>query len=67
MKTALNYMVCSTALFVAIMLIASGSLLWTMTGFMWCGGLYVSGLAFPRYWRRFWITNLRILSLMGCL
>lgn len=67
MKTVINYVVCSIALFIGIILIVSGSLLWTIIGFMWCGMLYVSGVAFPNYWKKFWITNIRILSLMGCL
>ena len=67
MKTRVfNYVVCAVALFVAIALILGGGL-WSLVGFAWCGLLYVSGVVWPRVWRSFWVSNMRILSLFGCL
>lgn len=67
MRTILNYTVCSFALFVAMVMMISGSLVWTALGLAWCGMLYATGVAFPNYWKRFWVTNIRILAHMGLL
>ena len=66
MKHVLNYLVCSTALFVAVALVLGGGLL-SLCGFVLCGVLYVSGEMWPRFWRDFWVSNMRILSYFGCL
>lgn len=66
MKRVLNYFVCSTALFVAVALVLDGGL-WSLCGLVWCGVLYVSGEIWPRFWREFWVSNMRILSYFGCL
>ena len=66
MKRVLNYLVCSAALFVAVALVLGGGL-WSLCGFVLCGVLYVSGEMWPRFWREFWVSNMRILSYFGCL
>lgn len=66
MKRVLNYFVCSTALSVAVALVLVGGL-WSLCGLVWCGVLYVSGEIWPRFWRAFWVYNMRILSYFGCL
>lgn len=66
MKRVLNYFVCSAALFVAVALVLCGGLL-SLCGFVLCGVLYVSGEMWPRFWRAFWVSNIRILSYFGCL
>lgn len=67
MKRTFNYLVCSLALFVAIVFVLSGSLLWTLCGLAWCLMLYISGVAWPKWWKMFWVSNLRILSHFNCL
>lgn len=62
----INYIVCSTAIMVAVVLLCSGNL-WSLVGMLWTGMLYVSGEAFPRFWKTYWITNIRILSYFNCL
>lgn len=66
MKRVLNYLVCSTALFVDVALVFGGGLC-SLCGFVLCGVLYVSGEMWPRFWREFWVSNMRILSYFGCL
>ena len=66
MKRVLNYLVCSAALFVAVALVFGGGL-WSLCGFVLCGVLYVSGEMWPRFWREFWVSNMRILSYLGLL
>ena len=66
MKRVLNYLVCSAALFVAVALVLGGGL-WSLCGFVLCGVLYVSGEMCPRFWREFWVSNMRILSYLGFL
>lgn len=66
MKRILNYLVCTIALFVAMVLVLSGDM-WSLVGLAWCFMLYVSGVAFPSWWKLFWVTNIRILSYFGCL
>ena len=66
MKRVLNYLVCSTALFVAVALVLGGGLC-SLCGLVWCGVLYVSGEIWPRFWREFWVSNMRILSYFGFL
>ena len=65
-RDLLNYFVCSVALFFAIVLTCSGGLA-TLFGVAAFGALYATGKAFPTVWKRFWITNLRILNYFGCL
>lgn len=59
-------MICTVALFVAMVLVLSGNM-WTVVGIAWCAMLYVSGVAFPKFWKKFWVTNMRILAHFGCL
>ena len=66
MKRVLNYLVCSAALFVAVALVLVGGLC-SLCGFVLCGVLYVSGEMWPRFWREFWVSNMRILSYLGFL
>lgn len=67
MKAILNYIVCTLALFVAIVFVLSGSLVWTLCGLAWCLMLYLWGVAWPKFWRTFWVSNLRILARFNCL
>lgn len=41
MKRTFNYLVCSLALFVAIVFVISGSIPWTLCGFAWYVMLYM--------------------------
>lgn len=66
MKTMFNYMICTAALLVAVLLVLGGGF-WSLCGLAWCGVLYVSGILYPRFWRAFWVTNIRILSYFNCL
>lgn len=66
MKRILNYAVCSVCLFVAIVFICGGGL-WTLCGFIWSAMLYMSGEAFPEYWKMFWVSNIKILAYFNCL
>lgn len=61
MGALINYLVCTVALFVAIVLTCAGGWM-SVAGLCWCGLLYVSGELFPKVWRSFWISNIRILS-----
>ena len=65
-KLILNYIVCTFAIGVAIALVLGGGW-WSLCGFVWCGALYISGVVFPAFWRRFWRTNMRILRQFDCL
>ena len=67
MGTILNYTVCSSSLLVVILLIVGGSLAWMLVGLVLAFCLYMWGQAFPRYWRRYWVTNMRILRAWGWL
>ena len=54
-----NYTICAVALGVTIALTFSGG--WfTLVGICLCGILYISGEMFPKVWRDFWITNIKI-------
>lgn len=56
-----NYIVCTLAIFVAIVLSTAGG--WcSLAGIALGVGLYVSGMIFPTWWRMFYKTNLRILA-----
>ncbi len=66
MKNVINYLVCTVALFVAIVLTCSGGLM-SFAGLCWCGLLYVSGELFPKFWKSFWVSNIKILSYFNCL
>ena len=62
----LNYLICSVALFVAIVLTCSGGWL-SVAGLCYDGLLYASGELFPNVWKSFWISNIKILSYFGSL
>lgn len=66
MKTLVNYIICSAALFVAAALVLGGAW-WTFLGLLWCALLYISGDLYPTIWRRFWVANMRILRYFDCL
>ena len=66
MGALINYLICTVALFVAIVLTCSGGWL-SLAGLVWCGLLYVSGELFPKVWKSFWVSNIRILSYFNCL
>ena len=66
MGALINYLVCTVALFVAIVLTCGGGW-WSLAGLVWCGLLYVSGELFPKVWKSFWVSNIRILSYFNCL
>jgi hypothetical protein len=54
------------ALFVAIVLTCSGGW-WSLAGLCYDGLLFVSGELFPKVWKSFWISNIKILSYFGSL
>lgn len=66
MKNIIIYLVCTVALFVAIVLTCSGGWM-SFAGLCWCGLLYASGELFPKFWKSFWVSNIRILSYFNCL
>ena len=66
MGAIINYLICTVALFAAIVLTCSGGW-WSLVGLCLCGLLYVSGELFPKFWKSFWISNAKILSYFGCL
>lgn len=66
MKTVVNYLICTVALCVAIVLTCSGGW-WTLAGLCYDAMLYLSGVLFPKFWKTFWITNARILAYFDCL
>ena len=61
MGAIINYLICTVALFVAIVLTCSGGW-WSLAGLCWCGLLYASGELFPKFWKSFWVSNIKILS-----
>ena len=62
----INYLICTVALFVAIVLTCAGGW-WSLVGLCLDMLLYVSGELFPKVWKSFWISNLKILSYFNCL
>ena len=66
MKNVIVYFVCTVALFAAIVLTCGGGF-YTLAGLCLSGLLYVSGKLFPKAWKSFWISNIRILSYFRCL
>ena len=66
MGALINYLICTVALFVAIVLTCSGGW-WSLAGLCYDGLLFVSGQLFPKVWKSFWISNIRILSYFGSL
>ena len=61
MKNVIIYLVCTVALFVAIVLTCGGGF-YTIAGLCWSGLLYVSGEIFPSIWKSFWVSNFKMLS-----
>jgi len=66
MKNVIVYLICTVALFVAIVLTCSGGWL-SLVGLCYDGLLFVSGELFPKFWKSFWVSNIRILSYFNCL
>lgn len=66
MKHVAKYLVCAFALFVALVLLVGGGW-WSLIGFIWCVWLYMWGERYPRIWREFWRSNMRILAYFDCL
>ena len=66
MKNVIIYLVCTVALFVAIVLTCYGGWM-SFAGLCWCGLLYASGELFPKFWKSFWVSNIKILSYFNCL
>lgn len=62
MRQAINYTICTTALFVVVALICSDSLVGIAIGLLWSGVLYLSGKKYPKFWKRYWMSNMRIMS-----
>ena len=62
----INYLICTVALFVAIVLTCSGGWL-SLVGLCYDGLLYVSGELFPSIWKSYWISNIKILSYFNSL
>lgn len=55
------YLVCTVAICVAVVLTCSGGW-WSLAGLCYDFLLFVSGILFPRFWRRCWIVNKKIMS-----
>lgn len=66
MKEILIYLVCTTALFLAVVLTLCGGW-WSLVGVCFDGLLWVSGEMFPKVWKKFWISNMKILHYFNCL
>ena len=66
MRNFLNYVICSFLLLVAVALILSGGW-WSMCGLIWSAGLYATSDVFKAMWRRFWVSNTKILNYFECL
>ena len=64
MKNVAIWTICSLSTFVAVALLATGGL-WSLAGLAWSLMLYVSGHIFPKVWRSYWITNMKILRVFG--
>ena len=65
MKRVINYLACGGAIGIATILSLSGVLTLTVMGlFLFCA-LLVSARFFPKYWKMFWMTNMRILKLFN--
>jgi len=64
---ALNYIVCSTIIFVGIVLFLSGEITPTILGLIWLGiNLKFSCLKVgKKMWKRYWKTNLEINRYFG--
>lgn len=60
----INYLICTVALFVAIVLTCSGGW-WSLVGLCYDGLLYVSGVLFPSIWKSYWISNIKIMSYLN--
>jgi len=66
MKNVINYIVCTVALFVAIVLTCSGGW-WSLVGLCYDGLLLASGDVFPNVWKSYWISTTKILSYFNSL
>ena len=66
MKRVLNYLACTALLFVAVAFVLGGGL-WSLFGLAWCLMLYISGVAWPKFWKMYWVSNLRVLAYFNCL
>ena len=66
MGALINYLICTVALFVAIVLTCAGGW-WSLVGLCFDLLLYVSGELFPKIWKSFWVSNIKILSYFGSL
>lgn len=62
----INYLICTVAIVVAIVLTCAGGW-WSLVGLCYDGLLYVSGELFPKVWKSFWVSNIKILSYFGSL
>lgn len=64
---ALNYIVCSTIIFVGILLLLSGEIAPTIAGLIWLAiNLKFSCLNIGRkMWKRYWKTNMEINRYFG--
>ena len=52
---------------VVIVFVLSGSVLLTLCGLAWCLMIYMWGVVCPKWWKMFWVSNLRILAHFNCL
>ena len=66
MKNIIIYVACGVALFIGGVMLFSGGF-WSLCGLVWFFMLYISSQTFPAVWRRFYVTNLRILKYFGSL
>lgn len=66
MKRIFNYIICSLAISVAVILTTAGGF-YSLIGIAVCGLIYLSALKRPTWWKMFYRTNLRILNYFGLL
>lgn len=64
MKDVMIFTAGTLLLAVAIILITGGGVA-SFIGVLYAGVLYIHGCKHPRFWRRFWLTNKRILQQVG--
>ena len=57
MKTILNYIICTVAICVAIFLLLSCNIVATAIGVFYAIVLMYWGVACPRWWQRYWLSN----------
>lgn len=62
MKNVLIYVACMVAIFIGFYLLFCDDLFLCAGGLLWLGMVYVSGVVFPRVWRRFFALNVLFMA-----